>query len=221
MTKQYMTTRQVAWTVAADGSSKYFVPHGTPAAGLSPPDAYTHAVSLWESQLGDIASQRLVVPVEADSSNVLLKFFGKPESKPAGYPTQTDNNMYMGIGAIWGVSELNATPTEYLGDWLGQFDVTIGTHDIGSSTSLPADGVFGRRATVRVDKSIIPGIRAIGSQGEAAPVLVADGLGYTHLIVELRCVQPANSTVTRSGGWAFGNAVVVPATGLGFMYRFM
>ena len=129
--------------------------------------------------------------------------------------------MQMGVGAVWGVSELQGSPNEYVGEWLCQFDITVGHHDITSSSVLPTDGSFGRRATVRRDRSILPGVRTTNVQGDASPVLVLDSLGYSRLIVELRCGRPANSAAARTGGYAYGNADTVVATGLGFMYRFM
>lgn len=220
MTTQYTTTTQIAWTVATNTSGdKYFVPHND--TGLSQPDAYTHATSLWGSQLGTLDDQRLVIPVNTDANNAMFKFYGKPK---ATQPTGSDpgGTIYMGIGAIWGVSELNASTNEYAGDWLGQFDITVGHNEIGSGTAvLPTDGAFGRRATIRQDRAMLPGFRTTNTQGDASPVLIVDSFGYSHLVVELRCVQPANSSRARSGDYAWGDADTLPATGLGFLYRFM
>ncbi|MEQ9095696.1 MAG: hypothetical protein RIE32_05480 [Phycisphaerales bacterium] len=224
MTTQYTTTSKIAWTLATDGAGgKYFVPHGTTpeAMGLSAPDAYAHAENLWADQLGDIADQRLVIPVDSNANNAMFKFIGKPGSTQ---PTGSDpgGDIAMGIGAIWGVSELNAGTNEYVGEYLGQFDITIGYDEIGSGTTvLPTDGSFSRRATIRHDRSMIPGFRTTNVQGDSSPVLVVDSFGYSRMVVELRCVQPANSSKARPGGYAWGNADTGPATGLGFMYRFM
>lgn len=216
-------TNQVAWTIAEDGSGDpYFVRRGTEDEDnpLSDPGFYAHKDSIWTDLLGDADHQRLVVPVAEDGNTVLLKFFGDPASTN---PTGSDpaGSVPMGIGAIWGVSELvQGGTTEYVGDYLGRFDLTVGNHAVSSSTVLPTSpaAAFGRRATVQVDRAMLPGLRTTGVQGDAAAVLVADSLGYSHLVVELRCARSRWWSTNRNYK-GYGAPNIVAASKLGFLYR--
>lgn len=216
----------VSWLVAADDTRKLFLPASGAANNLSAPEAYNHAATLWNSVLatssGQSAAQSLVIPVPPDlASVIIMKFVVEPNSATAGGP----GTMYLGIGALWGVAALvddrvEPAATEYVGEHLGQFDLTANDTDIGSSTLLPTGGpAFARRTTVRVDRASLPGLRVVGERGEASPVLVAGAMGYTHVIVELRCKLPANVD------GVFYPVSPIPATdaaptGLGVLYRF-
>lgn len=141
----------------------------------------------------------------------MLKFFGLPEA--------TTSSRAMARGALWGLSDLSdggdPATIEHIGEYLGRFDLTIGSSVATGSNILPKDGsddsAFGRRATVQVDRAMFPGLRVAGATSSipsnAGPVLLVDALGYSQLLVELRCFLPAN---------AEGD----PPDALGFMYRF-
>jgi len=201
-----------AWRVATgptgSGDSAYFlriIPDGSPFNELSGPERYTFSTSPWIGQLAsasvDEVHQRVVLDlVQAESNQLLLKFFGSPESNPQ--PSFVSARV--GVGAVWGISEASdGTDTEYIGEFLGRFQLTMGAVQAAGSAIFPpiAPGepaIFGRRCTVVADRAMFPGFRAVGelplSTGQDAserlispsPVLAVDALGYTAMVVELR-----------------------------------
>ncbi len=221
-------TKTTNWTVAmgptSGGDKAYFWRLNNPQPAnlneLSTPEYYTFNSVPWLSKLSedgnDDQRQRIVVDLSGDESNqILLKFFGTPQSTPA-----LANKARVGMGAVWGVGELaNGTDTEYLGEFLGRFELTMGAEAATGSNVVPSDAIFGRRCTVVADRSMFPGFRAVGeyplSQGSGgsealvapSPVLAVDALGYTAIIVELR------------GQFPLGSAKSATATKLGFAYR--
>jgi hypothetical protein len=219
-TAQTPVTTQHAWAVARDGAGDaYFDGDDAP----SKPGAYNHAASLWASQIGGAADgQRVVLPVLTNSRNMLLKCFGDPASSAAG----GGGSMRFGVGAIWAVAAIQGSganpPVEYMGDFLGRFDVTVGNDQVGSSGILPSSPApsMGRRATVRLDRAAYPGLRSVGVGGEASTLLVMDTAGCSYVIVELRCALPPDIASTGASTGA-GSPSLVAATRLGVAYRFM
>lgn len=59
-----------------------------------------------------------------------------------------------------------------------------------------------------MDTSLFPGMRVVGQQQNAAPVLLIDSMGYEQFIVEMKCLVP--------GGPISGQSA---ADGLAFVYR--
>lgn len=182
----------------------------------SEPAHYAFATSPWQSQIKTTTDirQRLVIDAPpGECSLAMLKFFGRPAST---------SSAAFAVGALWGISQLSdggdPETIEYLGEYLGQFDLTMGTVTATGSDILTqegvGDGIFGRRATVRVDRAMFPGMRSVGSgstiPSNAGPLLLVDCFGYSQLIVELR-------VVLADGGEDGGGAA---ATQAGFVYRF-
>lgn len=214
-------TPQTAWTLAeaSDGSSgtvSFFLPVATSSdfVDISEPHAYAFATNPWVSQLKVSTDIRQYVVIDAPADGcqlAMLKFFGLPEATPS--------SRVMARGAVWGLARLSGTEVpetmEYIGEYLGRFDLTIGSSVATGSQILPKDGsddsAFGRRATVQVDRAMFPGLRVAGATSSipsnAGPVLLVDALGYHQLIVELRCYLPANAEGSQPDA-------------LGFVYRF-
>lgn len=211
-TAVFSTTPQRAWTVASgnttSGTSQYFQKLSDATANaLSDPKRYTFRNTQWTSELAtsssDTTTQYIAIDLPVDQGNVVaLKFFGRPAASYS--PIITPRR---GIGAIWGISEVvSGGNTEYLGEYLGQFSISIGNteatnSDVFTETTKP---FFARRGMVTVDRAAFPGLREVGdfqltrdpdSPTEADPVspsplLLVDGLGYHQMVVELRGMLP-------------------------------
>lgn len=195
-------TQQTAWTYPCT-TNAYF----TDTNALSDPSAYALRVSSTSFQPDYTATQEVMAITPAiESNNLLLKFFGTP---PTGAFTRR------GVAATWGVSKLvkSGQDDEYVSEFLGQIDLAVGTVAATGSNILP-DGTpdalayFCDRIDARVDASLFPGMRIVGQQGAASPVLVLDSMGYVQFLVELKCRLPE--------GAVSGDAA---ADGLAFMYR--
>lgn len=137
---------------------------------------------------------------------MLLKFYGNPAT--------TSTVARTGLVGLWGVSELNGA-TEYVGDYLGKAKIVLGEKEIDSSAVLPDSGdtnpgFWAREVGVQDDRSLFPGMRVVGQEGEAAPVLVVDTMGYTYVIVEMRRAVVTTSLQTTNS-----------ADFLGFLYRYL
>lgn len=146
-----------------------------------------------------------------ESNNVLLKFYGNPASSAI---VTLPSTVRTGLVGIWGVSELNGGD-EYIGDYLGKVMIEVGSKGVDSSTVLPAAGDVAywiRHIGVQDDRALFPGMRVVGEQDEAAPVLVVDTMGYSQLIIEMRRVAVGPTLTT---------ADPVAAAYLGFLYRFL
>lgn len=210
-------TAQNSWHLAQHSGSRYFVTIGE----LSDPKEYSHAETLWASNLGS-GVERIVVPVPQAARNAMLKCFGRAESASSASPPDP-SSMTLGVGAVWGVSEgvgSNPEYVEYFGEYLGRFDVTMRHGYVGSGSFLAAGGdaaALSRRQSVIADRAYLPGLRTIGERGEASPLTTLDTIGYGWLIVELRCRLPVGAS---GGPFAFPGVDTVAATKLGFLYRF-
>lgn len=182
-------TQKTAWTY----------PFTTPAyitttGSLSAPDAYAFGTgSAFQSN-----NDRMVFQPSVESNSLALKFIGDPDSP---------STVSRGIGAIWGTSKLTESgqSDEVIGEYLGQFDLTVGTAEATSSSILPTSpqAYFCNRIDPRVDASLFPGMRVVGQQEDAGPVLLIDSMGYDQFIVELRCELPAGSSDVAADGLAF------------------
>lgn len=214
-------TPQTAWSLAeapdgAGGTVALFQPivATSELADVSEPSAYAFATSPWQSQLKTTTDIRQYIALDTPGDGfqvAMLKFFGFPEATPS--------SRAMGRGAVWGLARLSGTEVpetmEYVGEYLGRFDLTIGAAVTTGSNILPQDGsddaALVRRATVQVDRAMFPGLRVAGATSSipsnAGPVLMVDGLGYHQLLVELRCFLPAGAEGSQPDA-------------LGFMYRF-
>lgn len=200
-------TPQAAWTLAeasdgGGGTVALFLPvsPSLEIADLSDPSTYAFATSPWQSQLKTSTDIRQYVVLDAPADGCQIAMF-----KFFGFPAATTSSRGMARGAVWGLSELSEgsgpPTTEHVGEYLGRFDLTIGSAVATGSNILPVDGsdeaAFARRATVQVDRAMFPGLRVAGATSSipsnAGPVLVVDGLGYHQLLVELRCFAPANA----------------------------
>lgn len=91
----------------------------------------------------------------------------------------------------------------------------MGTEEVAATNSniLPdgdpdALAYFCDRIDPRVDASLFPGMRVVGQEQSAAPVLVIDSMGYFQFLVELKCRLPAGAVT--------GD---VAADGLAFIHR--
>jgi hypothetical protein len=171
---------------------------------LSDPAAYAHLKTLPVTSLSGSGQRIVLTPID-ECSAIAFKFIGKPASN-SSVPR-------MGIGAFWGVSKVVAgTDTEYLAEYLGQFDLTMGEAGLDGSGSdiFEAGTKWVRRFTVRTDRTLFPGERKVGEEGEASPVVVLDEMGYHAIIIELRNLKP--------DGAAFD---VQPTTDLGVLYRIL
>jgi hypothetical protein len=233
-TPVFSVTQRNQWKVAegpaaGGGTSSYFLQFTTAGAipfnALSPPGAYAYSKNIWLSTLASNTDagqdQRIVLDVSSEQSSLaLFKFFGRPDSDPENPSAQARS----GMGAIWGVSALGGggpPDDEYLGDYLGSFELTQGAVQATGTTALPTSplAIFGRRATVSVDRAAFPGMRAVGEYplsrevgGQEtlvapSPALVVDTLGYWRLIVELRSQVPIGASGAQG------------MTHLGFAYR--
>lgn len=211
-------TAQNSWHLAQHSGSRYFVTTGE----LSDPKEYSHAETLWASNLGS-GVERIVVPVPQAARNAMLKCFGRDESAASAAPPNP-STMSLGIGAVWGVAEGDTgnpeQSQEFFGEYLGRFDVTMRNGYVGSGSFLAAGGdaaALSRRQSVVEDRAYLPGLRTIGERGEASPLTTLDTIGYGWLIVELRCRLPAGASGTPL---AFPGVTTTAATKLGFLYRF-
>ena len=233
-TPVFSVSQQSSWTVAeapaaGGGTEKYFmgfIPVSTPWNRLSDPAAYAYSKVAWQGTVAPSPTstpqvQRMVLDISSSESNTaIFKFFGSPESDP----NNPSAKARMGMGAIWGVSNLggaNPPADEYLGDFLGRFELTQGAVPATGTSALPSTAHFGRRATVTVDRAMFPGMRSVGEYPLSrdvggtetlvapSPALLVDTLGYSTLIVELRAQLPLGS----SGGQEM--------TRLGFAYRLL
>lgn len=219
-TPESSVTMKTAWTLAEDsGGAAYFsqIDENSEFYGPSPPGTYAFETTIWDDQLRTTTDvrQRLVIPTPSGGCQLaMFKFFGILPTSP-GTPDRA-----FAVGAIWGVSELvKPNPPEdfieFVGDYLGEFNITLGTSRSTDSDIIPEsdsrDGYFGRRCSVQVDRASFPGFRVAGHPtsvpSQAGPVLLVDGFGYSHMIVELRCIQPS---------YSLGDI----ALKAGFMYRF-
>lgn len=196
-------TERTDWTAPFDNTTN---PYFTDTNGLSDPKAYALATTAWNTSFTG-NSQLLVVTPAAESNNLALKFLGKPESVAA---EATTGNVYRGQGAIWGISKLvKSSTTEFVAEFLGSFDLTVGTVSASASSILPNgtqgdEAFFCREIAPRVDASLFPGMRVVGQQGDASPILLIDSMGYHQFLIELKCNDPVGST---------------PATGLLLIHR--
>lgn len=100
--------------------------------------------------------------------------------------------------------------TEYLAEYLGQFDLTMGEAGLDGAGSdiFEAGTKWVRRFTPRTDRTLFPGERKVGEEGEASPVVVFDQMGYHAIIIELRNRKPDGAA-----------AEVQATTDLGVLYR--
>lgn len=212
-TKVTPVSQQVAWTIQNPANAFF-----TDSSALSGPDAYSHTDDIgndWPTTLTG-TGQRVQIDLSGGSSeanNLLLKFYGNPASAALDTPPTT---VETGVVAIWGISELNGA-TEYMGDYLGQLAIDVGSKLIDVSAVLPDDndddpGYWVRRIEVQNDRSLFPAMRVVGQEGEAAPVLVVDTMGYARIIVEMRL------TAAGGGGSTWSP---VAADYLGFLYRLL
>jgi hypothetical protein len=203
----FPVTQQTDWTLAAEATTVYF----TSTATLSDPDAYTYASasSPWQTALSG-SDQRFVFTPGVESNNLLLKFIGSPASASLA----TAGARVRGVFGLWGISELNSSGSpEFLGEFLGSAVIEIGTVEAtgtaimpnGSGTPIGPLVKFARSITPKVDRSLFPGFRVVGQEGEACPTLLVDSMGYAQFVVEMRRQA--------EGGTA--------ADDLGFMYRFI
>lgn len=188
-------SQQIAWLLQ-DNTNKYLNDTGD----LSAPEAYNHAASPWTSDYSGNDQQRVVFDLTTEANTFLLKFWGRPASTPPDpYPSST---IYAGLGAVWGISKLvnqlvSPTTTEYLGEYLGKFELVVGRDQVASGTLLPdtedPEGAATWISEINIleDRSIFPAFRVIGQQGDAAPVLAFDSMGYSQIIVEMRSTLPA------------------------------
>lgn len=124
--------------------------------------------------------------------------------------------MRTGLVGVWGVSALNGA-TEYVGDYLGKAMIEVGSKEVASSAVLPDSGdtypaFWVRHIGVQDDRALFPGMRVVGEEGEASPVLVIDTMGYSRLIIEMRRVAVGPTLTT---------ADPVAAAYLSFLYRFL
>lgn len=177
--------------------------------GTEHPDTYAHTDTFtdWQTVLTTGQTQRVRLDLTSvESNNLILKFFENPAT--------TSTTGQTGLVGIWGVSELNGA-SEYVGDYLGKAMILVGEKEVDSSAVLPHSGssdpaFWVREIGVQDDRSLFPGMRIVGQEGEAAPVLVLDTMGYTHLIIEMRRVAVGTGLQT-------SNAALF----LGFLYRFL
>lgn len=195
-------TQQTAWAYPFT-TAAYF----TDTDPLSDPSAYALRVGATSFQPDYTATQQVMaITPAAESNNLLLKFVGTPA---------TGAFIRRGVAAIWGVSKLSkaGVDDEYVAEFLGQLDLNIGTVAATGSQILP-DGTpddlayFCDRIDPRVDASLFPGMRVVGQEESASPVLVLDSMGYLQFLVELKCRLPE--------GAVSGDAA---ADGLAFIYR--
>ncbi len=145
-----------------------------------------------------------------ESNNLLLKFFGSPTSAAI---TTAGSRIRGGVG-LWGSSELiSGVNPEFLGEFLGSAVVEVGTVEAAGSDIMPSGGGtppgpianFCRAITPKIDRSLFPGFRVVGQEGEACPTLRVDSMGYSQFVIEMRRQA--------EGGTA--------ADDLGFLYRFI
>lgn len=191
-------TQITAWTYPFT-TDAYF----TDTNPLSDPDTYAFRTGTSFQPVYTGTQQMMAITPGVESNNLLLKFIGTPP---------TAGTIKEGVGAIWGVSELvSGGTTEHVAEFLGRFDLTVGTVPATGSGILP-DGdpddlaYFCNRIDPRVDASLFPGMRVVGQEQDASPVLVIDSMGYVQFLVELKCRLPEGS----------GN---VAAEGLALIYR--
>lgn len=201
-------SQQIAWSVMDD--TELFLDD---TGDLSDPKSYNHTdtASNWQSRFSPNSDQRVRIDLATEANSLLLKFYGHPFS---ALSVATPGFVYVGEGAVWGVSELvKQTTTEYVGDYLGRFELIVGNDTVTSSNILSTDPdtAWVREIAVTEDRSIFPAMRIVGQQGDAAPVLVFDSMGYSQVIIELRCKLPAGF---QSPGLTPG-----AAGGLGFLWR--
>lgn len=211
-------SQQSQWRVGKEVTTKYFT--GTDA--LSDPGAYVQTDDLanWATDLLATSGQRVLVDLTSlEANNLALKFFGAPASTWPG--TGQSLKQYEGQVALWGVSEMtdDASPTpniEYAAEYLGKLVVVVGktagvvpvSNPILPDTPAP---YFVRQILVQEDHSIFPAFRIVGEEGEAAPILVVDTIGYSRVIVEMRRQTGPDAGLPAG--------VVEAATALGFLYR--
>lgn len=97
---------------------------------LSDPDAYAFGTgtSFQPDYTGN--QQMMAITPAVESNSLLLKFIGTPP---------TGATIKRGVGAIWGVSKLSKSGAtdEVIGEFLGQFDLTVGTVPATNSGILP------------------------------------------------------------------------------------
>jgi len=177
-------TQQRAWAYSASGNEVYF----TQAAPLSEPQAYTFATSQWLTSLGSGGDERFVITPAVESNNLALKFVGHPMSDPLPDPT----NRYRGLVGLWGISEAtDGTDTEYVGEFLGTLVVETGIVAATGSAIVPSGSpapaaFFCRLIDTKLDRSLFPGFRVVGSEQDASPILLLDSMGYKQFVVEMR-----------------------------------
>ncbi|MFG0283963.1 MAG: hypothetical protein ACF8R7_06030 [Phycisphaerales bacterium JB039] len=180
-----LISAQNAWQPwFSEGNNQFF----TSDEDLSDPEAYLHATSPWTSDLAPATDdQRLVVSgTDFAANNLELSFIGKVP--------QTGDAPYHAIGALWGFSKLVEPDGDYFARYLAQFELVLGTADRASGSSiLPSGAKFVRAITPTVDRSLFPGIRITGQEGQAAAVMTLDAIGFFGFILELRAKKPAGA----------------------------
>jgi hypothetical protein len=175
----------------------YIDQQGSPSA----PSFYNHTnnFSLWAPSFSGTGQRARIdlTPTDAEANSLLLKFYGNPGSPSL---QTTSGVVRVGQAAVWGVSLLEGDQQadEYMGDYLGLLQLTIGNDTLGDGDSgiLPDGNPYPAAAWVREvlileDRSLFPAMRIVGQEDEAAAMLVFDSIGYSYVIVELRCEVPA------------------------------
>ena len=178
-----LITAQNSWTSwFSDGTDDFF----TSTAALSDPDEYLHSTSEWTSDLGTSQTQqRLVVSgTDFQANNLELSFIGKEP--------QSGTSRYHALAALWGFAKLD--DTDYFARFLGQFELVLGTAAGAGNSVLPAGTKFVRAITPVVDRSLFPGIRITGQEGQAAAALTIDAVGFLGFVLEMRCKVPAGAS---------------------------
>jgi hypothetical protein len=143
-----------------------------------------------------------VITPSVESNNLALKFLGSPTSSPLTTPT----TRYRGVVGIWGIGAVtNSTDTEYLGEFLGSAMVEVGRQNVSGTAFLPSGGSTGplayfcRLIQPKIDRSLFPGFRVVGQEGEASPILILDSMGYNQFIIEMRCLAEGETAADDLG----------------------
>jgi hypothetical protein len=126
------------------------------------------------------------------------------------------------LGRIWGIVKTVESSDEFLGDYICDFHIVLGSKAIGSGSALPQDKIWAAAIVPTVDSAAFPGVRLAAEQAysaisqgtvqaSAAPELIFAGLGYDMYIIEIQREIPLGSKSDR----------ISPVASAGVIYRLM
>lgn len=196
-TKYELVTPQAPWRLG-NPADKFFKTQAS-SIPLSLPEAYSDSPTAWATVLeagtwpGGGGGDRLVLEMDPNDDEhglIAFKFYGGGTEGQGA------------VGRIWGIVKTIATADEYLGDYICEFELVLGSKAIGAGSALPSGKKWFAAITPIVDAAAFPGIRVAAEQGysavssgqaSAAPELIFAGLGYDMYIIEIRRQAPAGS----------------------------